>query len=98
MANQAQALALDEADREDLQRLQRSPSPASGLSRRARAVLLMVDQVAGTEIARLTGYTPVQVSRIRRRFSTGGSRGCRCHLARVGPTRSPTRKALGLLP
>jgi len=32
----------------------------------------MNDQVPGTEIARLTGYTPVQVSRIRRRFLDEG--------------------------
>jgi transposase len=77
MANHAQPLALGEADREELQRLQRSPSTPAGLSRRARAVLLMADAVAGTEIARLTGYTPVQVSRIRRRFAEGGIEGLR---------------------
>jgi hypothetical protein len=31
-------------------------------------VLLMADDVTGAEVARLTGYTPVQVSRIRHRF------------------------------
>ena len=50
MANHAQALALGQADREELQRLQRSPSTPAGLSRRARAVLLMADAVTGTEI------------------------------------------------
>jgi transposase len=77
MANHAQPLALDQADREELQHLQRSPSTPAGLSRRARAVLLMADAVAGTEIARLTGYTPVQVSRIRRRFAESGIVGLR---------------------
>lgn len=77
MANHAQPLALGQADREELQHLQRSPSTPAGLSRRARAVLLMADAVAGTEIARLTGYTPVQVSRIRRRFAEGGIEGLR---------------------
>jgi transposase len=72
MANRAQPLALGRSDREELQRLQRSPSTPAGLSRRARAVLLMAEGIAGTEIARLTGYTPVQVSRIRRRFAEGG--------------------------
>ncbi len=45
------------------------------MSRRARAVLLMAGEVAGTEVARLTGYTPVQISRIRRRFAEGGLAG-----------------------
>jgi transposase/transcriptional regulator with XRE-family HTH domain len=65
-------LVLGSTDREELQILQRSPSTPSGLVRRARAVLLMADDVPGTEVARLTGYTPVQVSRIRRRFAKGG--------------------------
>jgi len=30
--------------------------------------LLLADQIPGTEVAALTGYTPVQISRIRRRF------------------------------
>lgn len=77
MANHARALALGDADREELRHLQRSPSTPAGLSRRARAVLLMADDVTGTEIARLTGYTPVQVSRIRRRFAEGGIEGLR---------------------
>jgi transposase len=38
-------------------------------------VLLMARGVAGTEIARLTGYTPVQISRIRRRFAEEGLAG-----------------------
>ena len=55
--------------------LQRSPSAAAGLSRRARAVLLMADAVAGTEVAQRTGYTVVQVSRLRRRFAAEGLQG-----------------------
>jgi transposase len=35
----------------------------------------MARGVAGTEIARLTGYTPVQISRIRRRFAEEGLAG-----------------------
>jgi transposase len=75
MANQARPIGLAESDRRELERLQRSPSTPAGLSRRARAVLLMVQDVTGTEIARLTGYTPVQISRIRRRFSEQGVAG-----------------------
>jgi len=72
MANHLRPMALAEADREELRRLQRASSTPAGLSRRARAVLMMADHVSGAEIARLTGYTPVQVSRIRRRFADSG--------------------------
>ena len=75
MANHARSLALAEADRQELERLQRSPSTAAGLTRRARAVLLIADHISGAEVAHLTGYTPVQVSRIRRRFAEEGVSG-----------------------
>lgn len=75
MANHSRPLVLAATDRDEIERMQRSPTTAAGLSRRARAVLLMADNVSGTEVARLTGYTPVQVSRIRRRFATEGLRG-----------------------
>jgi len=75
MANLARPITLAASDRAELERLQRSPSTPTGVSRRSRAVLLMTDQVAGTEIARLTGYTSVQVSRIRRRFAEEGLAG-----------------------
>ena len=77
MANLSRAIAIATPDRRELERLQRSPSTPSGLSRRARAVLLMAQQLSGVEIARLTGYTPVQISRIRRRFSEEGMAGLR---------------------
>jgi transposase len=75
MANHSRPLVLAAADRQEIERLQRSPTTAAGLTRRSRAVLLMADNVAGTEVAFLTGYTPVQVSRIRRRFAAEGFRG-----------------------
>ena len=75
MANHSRPLVLAAADRQEIERLQRSPTTAAGLTRRARAVLLMADNVSGTEVARLTGYTPVQVSRIRGRFAAEGFRG-----------------------
>lgn len=75
MANHSRPFVLAAADRKEIERLQRSPTTGAGLSRRARAVLLMADNVSGIEIARLTGYTPVQVSRIRRRFAADGFRG-----------------------
>lgn len=68
MANQARILELDETERTELHRMCRSSSGPAGFSRRARAVLLMAEGVSGVEVARRTGYTPVQVSRIRRRF------------------------------
>ena len=68
MANRVRPVVLDEAEQCQLRRLKRSSSAPAGLSRRARAVLLMSEDVPGVEIARLTGYTPVQISRIRRRF------------------------------
>jgi len=75
MANHVRTIALDRDVRLELERLQRSPSTPSGLGRRARAVLLMAQDVSGAEVARMTGYTPVQVSRIRRRFAEEGIAG-----------------------
>jgi transposase len=66
---------LEGADRVELERLQRSPSTPAGVSRRARAILLLADETSGTQVARLTGYTPVQISRIRRRFVEEGMKG-----------------------
>lgn len=68
MANHAGVVELQGDERMELERLLRSQTAASGLVRRARAVLLMADGRSGAEVARLTGYTPVQVSRIRHRF------------------------------
>jgi transposase len=68
MANHARRIELEDQERTELEALLRSSKAASGLSRRARAVLLMADGQTGAEVARLTGYTPVQISRIRRRF------------------------------
>jgi len=77
MANHSRPIVLGEADRAELERLQRSTSVPAGLSRRARVVLLLADTVSGTEVARMTGYTGVQVSRLRRRFVEDGLAGLR---------------------
>lgn len=69
MANRSRAIELSVEERRELERLVRSQTAASGLARRARAMLLLADEESGTEVARLTGYTVVQISRIRRRFS-----------------------------
>lgn len=69
MANWARPIVLAGSERAELERLARASSARAGVSRRARAVVLMADGVAGVEIARRTGYTAVQISRLRRRFA-----------------------------
>lgn len=69
MANRVRPIVLSPDERAELERLRRASAAPAGLHRRARAVLLMAEDLAGVEIARRTGYTPVQVSRIRRRFA-----------------------------
>ncbi|MEX2223960.1 MAG: IS630 family transposase [Candidatus Rokuibacteriota bacterium] len=75
MANHVRPIGVTEADRLELERLQRASSTRAGLSRRARAVLLMAQGRSGVEIAERIGYTVIQVSRIRRRFAEGGLAG-----------------------
>jgi transposase len=72
MANHQRAVVVAASDREILERLVRASTTPAGLSRRARAVLLMADGLAGTVIAERTGYTPVQISRVRARFAAEG--------------------------
>jgi transposase len=72
VARKPRSFALTDEGRRDLEKLVRTPSTAAGLSRRARAVLLMADGVSGAEVARRCGYTTVQVSRIRRRITEEG--------------------------
>ena len=75
MANRVRPIAVSAADRHELERLHRAPSTPSRLSRRARAVLLMAQGMAGVDIAERVGYTVVQVSRLRRRFADHGVAG-----------------------
>ena len=75
MANRVRPIAVSAADRHELEHLQRAPSTPSGLSRRARAVLLMAQGMSGVDIAERVGYTVVQVSRLRRRFADHGVAG-----------------------
>jgi transposase len=72
MANRSRPLVLSEQDRLELESLSRSTSTPAGISRRARAVLLMAGNLPGVEVAQRTGYTPVQISRVRRRFAQEG--------------------------
>lgn len=75
MANRARPIVLTEAARRELERLQRASSTRAGLSRRVRAVWLMAQGLAGVEVAERTGYSVVQVSRLRRRFAEQGLAG-----------------------
>jgi transposase len=75
MANRVRSIVVTEADRQELARLCRASSTPAGLSRRARAVLLMADGLSGVTIATRTHYTVVQVSRLRRRFAEQGLAG-----------------------
>jgi transposase len=75
MANRIRPIVVGEAEQRELERLQRAPSTPAGLSRRARAVLLMAAGLPGVEIAERVGYTVVQVSRLRRRFAEHGVAG-----------------------
>jgi DNA-binding CsgD family transcriptional regulator len=75
MANRVRPIVVNEADRAELERWQRASSTPVGLSRRARAILLMAQGLSGVDIAERIGYTIVQVSRIRRRFAQGGVAG-----------------------
>jgi len=75
MANHSRPIVLDAVARAELERLHRTPSVPSGLSRRARVVLLMAKNLPGVEVARMTGYTTVQISRLRRRFAAEGLAG-----------------------
>lgn len=92
MANHSRGIVLGDADRVELERLQRSSSIAAGISRRARAVLLMADNVSGVEIARRTGYNVVQVSRLRRRFAEEGIAGLADRPRSGRPPSIPDRK------
>jgi transposase len=75
MANHVREITVTSEAHAQLERLVRASTTPAGLSRRARAVLLMLDGVPGTEIASRTGYTPVQISRIRARFAEAGVAG-----------------------
>jgi transposase len=92
MANRVRPITVSEADRRELERLQRSPSAPAGLMRRARAVLLMAAGVAGVEIAERTGYTVVQISRLRRRFAEQGVAGLPDHPRSGRPPTITARK------
>ncbi len=75
MANHVREITVSAEARASLERLVRASTTPAGLSRRARAVLLMAEGVPGIEIATRTGYTPVQISRIRARFAAAGVAG-----------------------
>jgi len=92
MAAPARELSLSDNDRDELRRLQRASSAPSGLTRRARAVLLMAQGQSGVAVARATGYTPVQISRIRARFAGEGLAGLRDRARSGRPPEISARK------
>jgi len=61
MANHVRPIVVSAADQAELERLQRSSAARAGVSRRVRAVLLMVQGLSGVEIAERTGLTPGSV-------------------------------------
>jgi len=92
MAGPARELTLSDADRRELQRLQRAAAAPAGLVRRARAVLLMAQGQSGVAVAQTTGYSPVQVSRIRARFAAEGLAGLADHARSGRPPQVSGRK------
>ena len=92
MANRVRPILVSETDRHELERLCRAASTPAGLSRRARAVLLMAQGLSGVAIATRTSYTVVQISRLRRRFAEQGLAGLADRPRSGRPPRIPTRK------
>jgi len=68
---------LDPLQRRALLRIVADPAAPEGERRRARVVLLLARGVPGVKTARRTRYSPVQVSRILRRFREEGVAGLR---------------------
>src|SRR3954453_17002007 len=76
MANRpAAALALTDADREELERLTRSSSVRAGLVQRARIVLLAADGLSNTAIAERVGVSRPTVISWRDRYQARGVEG-----------------------
>ena len=92
MANHLRSITLNDSDRQELERLLRASTTPSGLARRARAVLLMVEGLPGVEVAHRIGYTVVQVSRIRRRFAENRLEGLQDRPRSGRPTTISARK------
>src|SRR5437762_12034468 len=92
MANRVRPIVVSEADRHELERLCRASSTRAGLSRRARAVLLMAHGLSGVAIATRTSSTVVQISRLRRRFAEDGVAGLADRPRSGRPPRLSARK------
>ena len=71
----AAALVLRDGDREELERLVRSSTVASGIAERARIVLLSAQGLRKAEIADLTGTSRPKVDRWRTRYEADGMAG-----------------------
>ena len=66
VARKPRPITISEEGGHELEKLVRSPSTAAGLSRRARAVLLMSQGVRGAEVARRCVYTSLSHTSIHR--------------------------------
>jgi transposase len=66
------SLAITEADAHELRRLAGLASLAPGHARRLKIILWTLEGLGSPEIARRSGISPGQVSRIRERFRRGG--------------------------
>lgn len=73
----AQPLGLRSGDRDVLTGMVRSTSIRSGLSARARIVLLAADGIPNVEIAELVGVSRPTVNLWRHRYAESGVKGLR---------------------
>src|SRR5881296_769724 len=90
MITPTRSIVLLDAARQELEQLHRACSTPAGLSRRARAVLLLAAGHRLVEVALRTGYTRMQVHRLRARFLEAGVAGL---LDRPRAGRPPTISA-----
>jgi transposase len=75
MANRQSRPTLTAKARAELELFERSSTTPARMRRRARVVLLLDQGRTGVQVARQSGYTVVQVSRLRRRFFESGLAG-----------------------
>lgn len=90
MTTPPRSIVLTATARQELEQILRASTLPAGLSRRARAVLLLATGEPMVEVALRTGYTRMQVHRLRARFLEAGVAGL---LDRPRSGRPPTISA-----